>query len=147
MKNKSISVDHGTSKQTPQSPWHAFFLLLWPLNAWWKKAIFVIVILFVASFAIWVALPERMKTETLEYLKGSKKAQSPATVTPGKESNIQNENSDPSKKTARPIPQSLGKRRTQGLSQEGIRQQTEGDQSPAVISGGDVNISIEGKQK
>jgi len=146
MKNRTKKVDY-TSNKMPQSLWHAFFLLLWPLNAWWKKVIFVIVIVFVASFAIWAALPERTKTETVDYFKGSRKAQSPPVVTPGKGSNIQNEYPDASKKTAKPVPQSPVKRRTQGLSQEGIRQQTEGDQSPAVISGGDVNISIEGKQK
>jgi len=84
----------------------------------------VVVILLIASFTIWFSLPERTKTEVIDYLKGSKKAQSSAIVTHGKEPSLN--------------------------IQKRIQQHTEGDQSPAVVSNGDVNINIgskDGKKK
>ena len=75
--------------------------------------------LLVASFTFWVSLPERTKTEVIDYLSGSKKVESPAIATHGKEPSVN--------------------------IQKGIRQHTEGDQSPAVVSNGDVNINIGNK--
>lgn len=79
----------------------------------------MILIIFVGSFAIWISLPESKKTEAIDYLRGSNKVQSSPIVTQGKE---------PSLKV-----------------QKNIQQHTEGDQSPAIVSNGDVNINIGGK--
>ena len=119
MKNKSTKVRKSDSNQKPQNLWQAVCFLFWPLNGWLKKVFFVVIIILVASFTLWVSLPERTKTEVIDYLKGSKKTQSPSIVTPGKEpsANIQKD----------------------------IRQHTEGNQSPAVVSNKDVNISIGSK--
>lgn len=116
MKNKRTRVDYGDSIKIPQSTLQAVFSLFWPLNSWIKKIIFLVIIVLVASFSTWFSLPETTKTEVIDYLKGSKRAQSPVIVSPGKEpsANIQKE----------------------------IRQHTEGDQSPAVVTNGDVNINI-----
>jgi hypothetical protein len=119
MKNKSTKVDYGTSNQIPQNPWQAVCFLFWPLNSWLKKVFFVVIIILVASFTFWVSLPERTKTEVIDYLSGSKKVESPAIATHGKEPSVN--------------------------IQKGIRQHTEGDQSPAVVSNGDVNINIGNK--
>jgi hypothetical protein len=119
MKNKRTKVDYGESNKIPQSTLQAVFSLFWPLNSWLKKIVFMAVIMLAASFALWVSLPEMIKKEVIDNLKSSKKAQSPIIVTPGKEpsANIQ----------------------------KGIRQHTEGNQSPAVVSSGDVNINIGSK--
>lgn len=119
MKDKRKKVEYVNSNQIPQNPWQAAFSFLWPLNSWHKKIVFVVVIMLVASFTIWVSLPERAKTEVIDYLKGSKKAESPIIVTPGKEPSVN--------------------------IQKSVQQHTEGDQSPAVISDGDVNINIGSK--
>jgi uncharacterized alpha/beta hydrolase family protein len=119
MKNKSTKVRKSDSNQKPQNLWQAVCFLFWPLNSWLKKVFFVVIIILVASFTLWVSLPERTKTEVIDYLKGSKKTQSPAIVTHGKESSAN--------------------------IQKDIRQHTEGNQSPAVVSNKDVNISIGSK--
>lgn len=116
MKNKRTKVDDGNSNKTPQSALQAVFSIIWPLNNWLKKVVFVVVIFLVASFAIWVSLPERIKTEVIGYLKGSNKIQSPAIAPPKKEPSVN--------------------------IQKDIWQSTEGNQSPAVISDGNVNINI-----
>jgi hypothetical protein len=119
MKNKKTKVDYVNSNKIPQSTLQAVFSLFWPLNSWLKKIVFMAVIMLAASFALWVSLPEMTKKEAIDYLRSSKKAQSPVIVTLGKEpsANIQ----------------------------KGIRQHTEGNQSPAVVSSGDVNINIGSK--
>jgi hypothetical protein len=116
MKNNKTKVDNDDSDKIPQGTLQAVFSLLWPPNSWFKKIVFMAVIILVASFSVWLSLPERTKTEVIDYLKGSKKTQAPAIATPGKEPSVN--------------------------TQEGIRQHTEGDQSPAVISNGNVNINI-----
>ena len=116
---KKVKDYYNTSNQTPKDLWQAAFHLLGPLNSRRNKVVLVIVIIFVAFFYLWSSLPERTKTEVIDYLSGNKKVESPAIVTHGKEPSVN--------------------------SQKGIRQHTEGDQSPAVISNGDVNINIGGK--
>ena len=86
MKNKRTKVNTVTSNQIPQSPWQAFFHLFWPLDSLWKKAALAIVIVLITFFAIWASLPETTKTEIIDYVKSSKKVQSPAIVSHGKES-------------------------------------------------------------
>jgi hypothetical protein len=119
MKNKRRKVKDGNSNQIPQNLWQAVCSLFWPLNSWLKKIVSVVVIILVAFFTIWVSLPERTKTEVIDFLKGSKSTPSPAIITHERESSVN--------------------------IQKGIRQDTEGDQSPAIIADGDVNINIGSK--
>lgn len=119
MKSKRTRVDNGNTNKIPQSIVQAVFYLFWPLNNWLKKIAVVVVIVLVASFTIWAALPEKAKTKVMDFLKRSEKVQSPVVVSPAKEPLVN--------------------------IQKDIRQHTEGDQSPAVISNGDVNINIGNK--
>jgi hypothetical protein len=119
MKNKKSKVYYNTSNQIPRNLWQVAFNLLGPLNSRRNKIVLVIVIIFVIFFYLWSSLPERTKTEFIDYLSGNKKVETPAIVTHGKEPSVN--------------------------SKKEIRQHTEGDQSPAVISNGDVNINIGGK--
>ncbi len=86
MKNKRTKANSDTASQIPQGPWQAIFNLFWPLNSRWKKAFLAIIIVLAAFFSIWVSLPETTKKEFIDYLKNSKKAQSPAIVSHGNES-------------------------------------------------------------
>ena len=148
MKNKNIKIN-GTSSQKPRDPWEAFFHVLWPLNTWWKKVVFAVVIFLVVCYGIWLAFPEKIKMEIIDYLKDRKETQSPASVGDGKDSseNIKNEDPNIPNKIRSEMPVDQKKDSFQKSSQEGIQQHTKGDQSPAVVSGGDVNINIGGKQK
>jgi len=129
MKNTSTDDEHGATKQVPEGLWQLAFHVLWPPNRWWKKIILVVVVIFVVLFAVWTPLPERTKTEIIDSLKGSKDI-----------------STDAAKKTVDPVVTQLKeKRQTQEPSHEGIQQHTEGDQSPAIVSGGDVNINIKVK--
>jgi hypothetical protein len=118
MNSKRTKMDYVDSK-IPQSALEALFYFFWPLNSWLKKSIVVVFIVLVASFTVWLSLPEKTKTEAINYLKGNTKAQTPEIVTPRKAPSANGMND--------------------------VRQHTEGDQSPAVISNGDVNINIRNK--
>jgi hypothetical protein len=85
MKRKNTRVND-TSGKIPQTPWQAFFYLFWPLNSLFKKTVFVALIIFGTFFTIWISLPEITKTEVIDYLRGSNKAQFPAIDAHGKES-------------------------------------------------------------
>jgi hypothetical protein len=121
MKDKRKKVDFISEDQIPQSPMQAVLSLFWPLNTRAKKIIFFIFIVFVASFAIWVSLPEITKTDIIAYVKGGNNTPTPVIVIPSKTPAIN--------------------------TQKDIKQNTKGDQSPAVVSGGDVHIDIDSKQK
>jgi len=116
MKNKRTEVDRGDLNKVPQNIIQAILSLLWPLTSNLKKFIALVILLSVVFFAIWVTVPEKTKTEIIGFIKGSKSIQSP-TIT-------SNEKVPPP-----------------NITKE-ILQHTEGDKSPAVISNGDVNISI-----
>jgi hypothetical protein len=124
MKSKRTKVDDGNLNKIPQSTLQAVLSIFWPLNSWLKKIVFVVIIILISSFTIWVSLPEKTKMEVIASLIGDKKTQFPVIVTPEKEPSVN--------------------------IKKDIRQHTEGDQSPAVVSNGDVNINIgskDGKKK
>jgi|GEM_PF-5781377 len=121
MKDKRTKAAYDNSNQIPKSLWQAVFCIFWPLNSWLKKGAFMVLVIFAVVFTIWIYLPERSKNEVIDYLKGRKIMQSPTTITLGNPSSAN--------------------------VQKDIEQHTEGDQSPSVISGGDVSITIGDKQK
>ncbi len=148
MKNKNIKIN-GTSGQKPRDLSEAVFHVLWPLNTWWKKIVFAVVILLAVGYFGWLALPEKIKMELIDDLKDRKETKSPASVGHGKGTSENIKNGDPNipNKIRSEMPVKQKKDSFHKSSQDGIQQHTEGDQSPAVVSGGDVNINIGGKQK
>lgn len=76
--------------------------------------------------------------------------QAPAVVTQGKDAAVNiryGETKDPEQSKQTNNPAQEGKEGVPRLPQGAVQQKTEGTQSPAVVSGGNVNINFEGKKK
>lgn len=82
MKSRNARVK-GPPNKIPLSPWHAFFLLIWPLNTWWKKAIFITLIVIVGWYILWTAFSERTKTAQHVSSQSTTGNKSPAIVAGG----------------------------------------------------------------
>jgi hypothetical protein len=116
MKNKRTEAINDDSNKIPQSPAQVLFSLFWPLNTNLKKFAAIILLAFLGLFAVWASLPDKTKSEIIGYFKNSRNVQS----------------RPPAKTNRAPL----------ANTKKEIHQHTEGNQSPAVITNGDVNINI-----
>ena len=109
----------------------------------------IIVIVLGFGLAFWKNTPEG-NASAPKITQTTKGDQSPAVATQGEKGtvNIQyGDTKDPKKARQTNDPAQKDKEGALKPSQGAIQQQTEGSQSPAIVSGGNVNLTIEGKKK
>ncbi len=147
MKNRD--KNRNDESQVPRDLCQALLDFLWPLNTWWKKIGFLIVVVFVICFFAWRSLPDKTKIDAIDYFLRNRKGVQPQAVETYTKSTSENIKNGKSSETVSVMPQApaIERRARKQPLQGAIQQHTEGDQSPAVVSEGDVNIRIEGKQK